>query len=97
MRPNRILPASLAALALLLVSCLHSQPRAATTDPVRFHVDPTRGDDRSSGRSPQHALPVLAAYLGHCEYKHTTKYLKLLDASHRHNLVAFIQTHAHRP
>ncbi len=49
------------------------------------------------GRSPQHALPVLAAYLGHCEYKHTTKYLKLLDASHRHNLVAFIQTHAHRP
>ncbi|RPJ17549.1 MAG: integrase [Deltaproteobacteria bacterium] len=49
------------------------------------------------GRSPQHALPVLAAYLGHCEYKHTTKYLKLLDASHRHNLVAFIQTQAHRP
>jgi site-specific recombinase XerD len=50
-----------------------------------------------TGRSPQHALPVLAAYLGHCEYKHTTKYLKLLDASHRHNLVAFIQTQAHRP
>jgi len=50
-----------------------------------------------TGRSPQHALPVLAAYLGHCEYKHTTKYLKLLDASHRHHLVAFIQTQAHRP
>jgi len=50
-----------------------------------------------AGRSPQQALPVLAAYLGHCEYKHTTKYLKLLDASHRHNLVAFIQTQAHRP
>ena len=50
-----------------------------------------------TGRSPQHALPVLAAYLGHCEYKHTTKYLKLLDANHRHNLVAFIQTQAHRP
>ena len=50
-----------------------------------------------TGRSPQQALPVLAAYLGHCEYKHTTKYLKLLDANHRHNLVAFIQTHAHRP
>jgi len=50
-----------------------------------------------AGRSPQQALPVLAAYLGHCEYKHTTKYLKLLDANHRHNLVAFIQTQAHRP
>jgi integrase len=49
------------------------------------------------GRSPQHALPVLAAYLGHCEYKHTTQYLKVLDAAHRHNLVTFIQTHAHRP
>jgi site-specific recombinase XerD len=50
-----------------------------------------------AGRSPQQALPVLAAYLGHCEYKHTTKYLKLLDASHRHHLVAFIQTQAYRP
>jgi len=40
---------------------------------------------------------VLAAYLGHCEYKHTTKYLKVLDANHRHHLVTFIQTQAHRP
>jgi integrase len=49
------------------------------------------------GRSPQQALPVLAAYLGHCECKHTTKYLKVLDASHQHNLVAFIHRHAHHP
>jgi len=44
------------------------------------------------GKSPQHALPVLAAYLGHSEYKHTAKYLKLLDAQHRHRLVNFINT-----
>ena len=35
------------------------------------------------GESPQQALPVLAAYLGHSEYKHTAKYLKLLDAELR--------------
>jgi len=47
------------------------------------------------GKSPQHALPVLAAYLGHSEYKHTAKYLKMLDAEHRHNLVNFINTQSH--
>jgi integrase/recombinase XerD len=47
---------------------------------------------KEQGKSPQHALPVLAAYLGHSEYKHTAKYLKVLDAKHRHNLVNFINT-----
>jgi site-specific recombinase XerD len=47
---------------------------------------------KNQGKSPQHALPVLAAYLGHSEYKHTAKYLKLLDAEHRHRLVNFINT-----
>ena len=47
---------------------------------------------RSQGKSAQHALPVLAAYLGHSEYKHTVKYLKLLDAQHRYQLVNFIKT-----
>ena len=49
------------------------------------------------GKSPQHALPVLAAYLGHSEYKHTAKYLKLLDAEHRHRLVNFINTQKQDP
>jgi site-specific recombinase XerD len=52
---------------------------------------------KAQGKSPQHALPVLAAYLGHSEYKHTAKYLKLLDAQHRHQLVNFICTQRHTP
>jgi integrase/recombinase XerD len=50
---------------------------------------------KTQGKSPQNALPVLAAYLGHSEYKHTAKYLKLLDAEHRHHLVNFISTQRH--
>jgi site-specific recombinase XerD len=52
---------------------------------------------KAQGKSAQHALPVLAAYLGHSEYKHTAKYLKMLDANHRHNLVNFINTQKHNP
>jgi integrase/recombinase XerD len=52
---------------------------------------------KDQGKSPQHALPVLAAYLGHSEYKHTAKYLKLLDAEHRHRLVNFISTQRLNP
>jgi len=52
---------------------------------------------KSQGKSAQHALPVLAAYLGHSEYKHTAKYLKMLDAKHRDNLVNFINTQKQAP
>ena len=52
---------------------------------------------KEKGKSPQHALPVLAAYLGHSEYKHTVKYLKLLDAEHRYQLVNFIKTQNRDP
>jgi integrase/recombinase XerD len=52
---------------------------------------------KTQGKSAQHALPVLAAYLGHSEYKHTAKYLKMLDANHRHNFVTFISTQKHNP
>ena len=41
------------------------------------------------GKSPQNALPVLAAYMGHSEYRYTTKYLKVLDAEHRHQMFDF--------
>jgi site-specific recombinase XerD len=52
---------------------------------------------KDKGKSPQHALPVLAAYLGHSQYKHTAKYLKVLDAQQRHDLVNFINTQTHNP
>lgn len=52
---------------------------------------------KAQGKSAQHALPVLAAYLGHSEYKHTAKYLKMLDANHRHNLVNFINAQKQAP
>jgi integrase/recombinase XerD len=44
---------------------------------------------KARGQSPQNALPVLAAYMGHVEYKHTIKYLKVLDTAHRNRLFNF--------
>jgi hypothetical protein len=40
---------------------------------------------------------VSTLYLGHSEYKHTAKYLKVLDAQQRHQLVNFINTHKQDP
>ena len=40
---------------------------------------------------------VSTLYLGHSEYKHTVKYLKLLDAEHRYQLVNFIKTQDRTP
>jgi integrase len=48
---------------------------------------------KKRGGSAQNALPVLAAYMGHSEYKHTIKYLKFIDAQQRLGLVNFINTH----
>ena len=44
---------------------------------------------KRQGKSPQSALPVLAVYMGHSEYRHTTKYLKVLDAVHRRQMLDF--------
>jgi len=44
---------------------------------------------KRQGKSPQNALPILAVYMGHCEYKYTTKYLKVLDAKHRRQMLDF--------
>jgi integrase/recombinase XerD len=44
---------------------------------------------RKRGQSPQHALPMLAAYLGHCNYVSTTVYLKVADADSRQGLYDF--------
>jgi site-specific recombinase XerD len=44
---------------------------------------------KQQGKSAQNALPVLAAYMGHSEYKYTTKYLRVLDAEHRRQMLDF--------
>jgi len=38
---------------------------------------------------PQHALPILAAYMGHRDYKYTAKHLKFIDAEQRQGLFDF--------
>ena len=57
----------------------------------------TLNNVKERGRSAQNALPVLAAYMGHSEYKHTIKYLKFIDAQQRLGLANFIGTHRHQP
>jgi integrase/recombinase XerD len=44
---------------------------------------------KERGQSPQHALSVLAAYLGHATYFNTSVYLKVADASNRKALYDF--------
>jgi integrase/recombinase XerD len=44
---------------------------------------------KARGRSPQNALPILAVYMGHSEYKHTIHYLKVVDAEQRQGLMEF--------
>ena len=44
---------------------------------------------KKRGESLQRALPVLATFLGHNEYKHTTIYLRVADAMSRKNLLDF--------
>ena len=43
-------------------------------------------------QSPQNVLPVLATYLGHVEYRHTMKYLKVVDAESGVRLLNFAGT-----
>ena len=52
---------------------------------------------KKRGKSAHNALPVLAAYMGHSEYKHTIKYLKFLDAHQRLQLVNFVGAQPHQP
>ena len=44
---------------------------------------------KERGDCPQHALPVLAVYLGHVSYQHTATYLKFIDANQREGLLDF--------
>ena len=44
---------------------------------------------KERGGSLRHALPILATYLGHSEYKHTAIYLRVADALSRKRLMDF--------
>jgi site-specific recombinase XerD len=44
---------------------------------------------KARGENPQYALPILAAFLGHSVYKHTTVYLRVADALSRKRLLDF--------
>ena len=44
---------------------------------------------KERGESAQNALPVLAACMGHSDYKHTSVYLRVADAASRQHLVDF--------
>ena len=47
---------------------------------------------KNRGNCPQNALPVLAAYMGHREYRYTTQYLKVIDAKQRQQLFYFAKS-----
>jgi len=44
---------------------------------------------KERGKCPRNALPVLATYMGHSEYKYTSVYLRVTDALSRNQLVEF--------
>lgn len=44
---------------------------------------------KEQGKSPQAALPILSAYMGHRKYRYTSLYLKVTDAQNRQRLVDF--------
>ena len=45
------------------------------------------------GGSGQNALPILSIYMGHCKYRYTALYLKVIDAQQRSGLVDFNIAH----
>jgi integrase len=47
---------------------------------------------REAGRDPQHALPVLAAYMGHRKYHYTAAYLKVTDPNDVNGLIEFAKS-----
>jgi len=47
---------------------------------------------KARGQNPQHALPVLAAYMGHRKYQYTGAYLKVKHAADRNGLIEFAKS-----
>ena len=51
---------------------------------------------KKRGKSPQNALPVLAVYMGHCNYINTAVYLKVVDSQQYMELLNFAKArHLH--
>jgi len=76
------------------------KPRRVIADTIFAHPTPhslrhsfavnTLKSVKARRTSPQNALPVLAFFMGHSEYKHTIKYLKFIDARQRQRLTDFV-------
>ena len=49
------------------------------------------------GQSAQNVMPVLAAYLGHVEYRYTMEYLKVVDAQSGNRLLNFAGSQRKKP
>jgi integrase len=49
---------------------------------------------KARGQSPQHALPVLATYMGHRKYQYTGAYIKVRNAKHRMGLLEYTKSRA---
>ena len=47
---------------------------------------------KQRGKSPQNALPILAAYMGHRQYRDTAVYLKVIDAQQRLELLSYARS-----
>jgi integrase len=47
---------------------------------------------KARGQNPQHALPILAAYMGHRKYQYTAAYLKVNHAADRSGLIEFAKS-----
>ena len=47
---------------------------------------------KARGQNPQHALPILAAYMGHRKYQYTGAYLKVNHAADRSGLIEFAKS-----
>ena len=50
---------------------------------------------KDRGESPQHALPVMAAYIGHAKYQYTGAYLKVSDSKDVQGLIELSKTLLH--
>jgi len=46
---------------------------------------------KKKGKSPQNALPILAVYMGHCNYKNTAVYLKVENSKQCLDLYNFVK------
>jgi hypothetical protein len=56
---------------------------------LRHYAINTLTQIKACGQNPQHALPVLAGYMGHRKYQYTGAYLEVNHAADRSGLIEF--------